>query len=198
MCLESLPAGRGPGFLDAGFRELWAETLGDPRVRVAVLDGPIARSHRSLAAADLTQVATLVPETVTSGSSIQHGTHIASIIFGQHDGQVKGIAPRCRGLIIPVFGDSPNGSPTPCSQLDLARAMAQAVRYGAHVINISGGDLSRSGAARSRALRRPPRSGSPSKRSTRLLSITSNESTRFATLASPPQGARSTSLPPTP
>jgi cyanobactin maturation PatA/PatG family protease len=48
---------------------------------------------------------------------------------------------------VPVFSDGPDGSIAPCSQLDLARAIGQAVDAGAHIINISGGELSPSGTA---------------------------------------------------
>ena len=81
------------------------------------------------------------------GPASHHGTHIASVIFGQHDGSIKGIAPQCRGLIVPVFKDGGNGSIAPCSQIDLARAISQAVQAGAHIINISGGELTPSGEA---------------------------------------------------
>lgn len=130
-----------------GLKELWKEGLGDPSVCVAVLDGPIDFSHTSLAAANLTQLETLVSISANRGPALDHGTHIASIIFGQHDGAIKGIAPRCRGLIVPVFKDGANGSIAPCSQLDLARAINQAVQGGAQIINISGGELSPSGTA---------------------------------------------------
>ena len=81
------------------------------------------------------------------GPALAHGTHNASVIFGQHDGAIKGIAPRCRGLSVPIFNDGVDGSIAPCSQLDLARAITQAVQGGAHIINISGGELSPSGTA---------------------------------------------------
>ena len=131
----------------AGLKKLWSETLGDPSICVAVLDGPIDRSHPSLAAANLTQLETLVGHTANQGAASQHGTHIASVVFGQRSGSVKGIAPRCRGLIVPVFRDGADRPIAPCSQLDLARAITQAVQAGAHVINISGGELSPSGTA---------------------------------------------------
>ena len=43
-----------------GLKELWEETLGDPGVCVAVLDGPVDMSHLSLAGANLKQLETLV------------------------------------------------------------------------------------------------------------------------------------------
>lgn len=130
-----------------GIKELWAEALGDPRVCIAVLDGPVDQSHPSLAAANLRRVETLVSGIANQGPASQHGTHIASVIFGQHDGPVKGIAPLCRGLVVPVFSDGGDGSLAPCSQLDLARAITQAVQEGAQVINISGGEFTPAGTA---------------------------------------------------
>ena len=130
-----------------GIKELWAQTLGDPRVCIAILDGPVDQSHPSLVAANLTRLDTLVSGIANEGRASQHGTHIASVIFGQHVGPIKGIAPHCRGLIVPVFSDGANGEIAPCSQIDLARAITQAVQEGAHIINISGGELTPSSTA---------------------------------------------------
>ena len=136
--------GSTDGLQIPGLPELWAETMGDERICIAVLDGPVDQSHPSLAAANLTRLDTLVPGVADQGPASHHGTHIASVIFGQHGGPVRGIAPGCRGLIVPVFADGPGGSLAPCSQIDLARAITQSVEQGAHVINISGGELSSS------------------------------------------------------
>ncbi|MDH4084782.1 MAG: PatA/PatG family cyanobactin maturation protease [Nitrospira sp.] len=130
-----------------GLQELWSETLGDSRICIAILDGPVDESHTSLARADLTRIETLVSGEADHGPASQHGTHIASVIFGQHDSPIKGIASHCRGLVIPVFKDGDAGSIAPCSQVDLARAIGQAVQAGAHIVNISGGELTPSGTA---------------------------------------------------
>ncbi len=130
-----------------GLRELWQETLGDPRICVAILDGPVDRSHPSLAAADLMQLQTVVSREAAPGPAQQHGTHVASVIFGDHGGPVKGIAPRCKGLIVPVFMSGYHREIAPCSQVDLARAIDQAALAGANVINISGGEFTYSGTA---------------------------------------------------
>src|SRR5439155_26143086 len=90
---------------------------------------------------------TLISNGSKQPAATQHGTHVASVIFGQGNGSVRGIAPNCRGLVVPVFKDGPDGSIGACSQLDLARAIGQAVEHGAHVINISGGQLDTSGTA---------------------------------------------------
>jgi hypothetical protein len=125
-----------------GLEALWAETRGDPRIAVALLDGPVDHSHPSLRGANLTPLPTLVSGDADGGSASQHGTHVASLIFGQHDGPVKGVAPGCRGLVLPVFESDGEEAYRPCSQLDLARAIAQAVQEGARIINVSSGELS--------------------------------------------------------
>ncbi|MFP4575222.1 MAG: PatA/PatG family cyanobactin maturation protease [Coleofasciculus sp.] len=127
-----------------GLKSLWAESMGDPRVCVAILDGPVDESHSCFDGASLTRLPTLVSDIADSGLMSGHGTHITSTIFGQPDSPVQGIAPNCRGLIVPVFSDHHQGS---LSQMDLARAINQAVEQGANVINISGGQLSQSGEA---------------------------------------------------
>lgn len=133
----SAPA-REDGFHDTGIRPLWDVTRGDPRVLIAVLDGPIDVEHPAFRGARLE-----TPKTnVTPGPALAHGTYVASLLFGQGAGGVQGIAPNCRGLSIPIFQDSADGqSIEPCPQSDLARAIDVAVAAGAHVINLSGGQF---------------------------------------------------------
>ena len=88
-----------------GIAELMRQTRVDPRVCVAVLDGPVDLDHPCFAGADLTPLATLASGRATGGGMSRHGTHVASVIFGRHDGPVPGLAPGCRGLIVPIFTD---------------------------------------------------------------------------------------------
>ena len=127
-----------------GLGALWKESLGDPEVCVAVLDGPVDLSHPCFHGANLQRVATLVNDPAGSGRMSTHGTHVASVIFGQPGGPIAGIAPRCRGLVLSVFRDEQE---VPLSQLDLARAIDLALQEGAHIVNISGGELSPKGQA---------------------------------------------------
>jgi len=107
-------------------------------ITVALLDGPVDLGHDCFKGANLTVVPSLVPEkSDPSGSMSSHGTHVASIVFGQPDSCVPGVAPHCRGLVIPIFSDDRCSA----TQLDIARAIEQAANAGAHVINISGGQL---------------------------------------------------------
>lgn len=144
-----------------GLRELWAETTGDARVCVAVLDGPVDLSHPCFTGAQLAQVETLVSNVAGDDVASQHGTHIASVIFGQHGSSVPGIAPGCRGLIAPIYSPRDDGVMA-CSQLDLARVIDLAVVHGADIINISGGELAPSEEAEpllAQAIRRCSESG---------------------------------------
>src|SRR5437867_9326538 len=81
------------------------DILGHPDVCIAVLDGPVDMTHPCFAGADLTRLDTLVQEPAVQGPMSLHGTHVASVLFGQPGSAVVGMAPRCRGLILPVFHD---------------------------------------------------------------------------------------------
>ncbi len=119
-------------------------TLGCPQICIAVLDGLVDLNHSCFLGANLTRLPTLVSgDAKSTGEMSLHGTHVASVIFGQVGSPVVGVAPQCKGLIIPVFSDSSRQ----LSQLDLARAIEQAVNAGAHIINISGGQLTDEGEA---------------------------------------------------
>ncbi|MEG4576781.1 PatA/PatG family cyanobactin maturation protease [Microcoleus sp. N3A4] len=117
---------------------------GDSSICIAVLDGPVDQNHPCFQGADLTYLPTLVKGDAQIGGNMStHGTHVASIIFGQPGSPVEGIAPQCKGIIVPVFADDRLKT----SQLDLARGIEQAVNAGAHVINLSGGQLTDFGEA---------------------------------------------------
>lgn len=114
--------------------------FGKPDVCVAVLDGAVDKFHSCLASVNLIQIETF-SDVVRQGQAPQHGTHIASVIFGQHNNLVKSIAPHCRGLIVPIFTNGDRSILAPCTQIDLAIAILQVVQHGANIINISGGQL---------------------------------------------------------
>jgi cyanobactin maturation PatA/PatG family protease len=124
---------------EAHFFPIW----GDARICVAVLDGHADLEHPCFQGADVM----LLPGPTSPGEPpdelTAHGTHIASVIFGQHGSEVEGLAPNCTGFVIPIFCDKARS----VSQLDLARAIELAVERGAHIINISGGQLTDFGEA---------------------------------------------------
>ena len=117
-------------------------SLGDPRIRVAILDGPVDLAHPAFQGTRLEVAETSGPEE-REGSV--HGTHVASLLFGQPGGPVEGIVPHCQGLIVPIFPQDPLGGLLPCSQERLALGIQRALDWGAHVINVSGGELAEDG-----------------------------------------------------
>jgi len=126
-----------------GLQELWAQTLGDERISVAVVDGPIDTSHPAFDGANVGRAPGAWPDEGYEGPLARHGTQVASVLFGQHGGPVPGVAPSSRGISAPGFSDRRRRN----SQLEMARAIETAVESGAHVINVSGGEPSRSGEA---------------------------------------------------
>lgn len=105
---------------------------GDPRIVVAVLDGPIDLQHPCFAGASVRQSEGLTP----SG----HGTHVASVLFGQPGTSVEGVAPGCTGVSVPIFTKAGDRI-QPATQAGLAQAIDTARSQGAHVISISAGEL---------------------------------------------------------
>ena len=63
------------------------------------------------------------------------------MIFGQHGSIVEGVAPGCRGILIPIFSERRRR----VSQLSLSAAICKAVELGAHIVNISSGQLTYAG-----------------------------------------------------
>ncbi|NUP79357.1 MAG: S8 family serine peptidase, partial [Nonomuraea sp.] len=120
-----------------GMAGLWRRTTGDDRITVAVIDGMVEATHPALAVARLRQLTDVWSGGgEAAGGKAAHGTAVASVLFGRHDGPVPGVAPGCRAVSVPVFAE---GRRT--SQLELARALDLAADAGAHIINVSGGQL---------------------------------------------------------
>lgn len=131
-----------------GLHGIWSHTLGDPRIAIAVLDGPFDASHPCFQGARLELIDVGIPPEASHGPSARHGTHVLSVIFARHGADpLHGIAPGCRGVVIPVFSDGPNGTLRPASQIDLARAIDLAMSRRVSVISISGGQFRPSGGA---------------------------------------------------
>jgi hypothetical protein len=120
-----------------GLAALHAVTRGDPRIRIAVLDGPVDPAHPCFNGARL--LGRKSGEPAPSGPACRHGTHVTSVLFGQPGSAVAGVAPGCTGVLIPIFEDAADGGVAPCSQLALARAILAALDHRVHLINISGG-----------------------------------------------------------
>lgn len=116
---------------------LWQSVSGgDPTVRIAIIDGPVDVDHPALHGARLSFDRTGV-EAPTVRS--EHGTHVASVILGQPDSPVLGIAPNCTARVYSIYREGPGGELQPASQAALALAINRALSDGADIINISSG-----------------------------------------------------------
>jgi hypothetical protein len=127
-----------------GLEDLWSKTTGDPEVCIALLDGPVDLSHDCFHGAKIETVCGVEWRSPSTGPAARHGTQVASILFGQQGTSLQGIAPACRGVVIPIFRDGIGQDIVPCSQIDLARAINYALQYGSKVINVSGGQIQKS------------------------------------------------------
>ena len=72
---------------------LLAQSQGEPEIVVAILDGPVNLSHECFQGANLKQLDSSASGLAISGPALRHGTHVASLIFGQRTDSVLGIAP---------------------------------------------------------------------------------------------------------
>ncbi len=118
-----------------GIDHLWEYTKGDQDIHIAILDGPVNLDHESLKNANI--ISLDPPETRKIRSA--HGTFVSSLIFGQHPGAIKGIAPNCSGLVKSIYYEEQNGQLRSSSQTDIEQGIRMALEKGADIINISGG-----------------------------------------------------------
>ncbi|MDA3021818.1 MAG: PatA/PatG family cyanobactin maturation protease [Actinomycetota bacterium] len=128
-----------------GLRALYEATAGGtPNVTVAVIDGPVDFAHEVFVGADLRTALGATAMSAEAGNKMaEHGTHVASILFGQPGTEVEGICPGVRGVIIPVYDSLTGNAP----QLEVARAIELAIDEGVDIINFSGGQYSDTGQA---------------------------------------------------
>ncbi|MCZ8037906.1 MULTISPECIES: S8 family serine peptidase [Microcystis] len=75
-----------------GLKELQKQTKGASEITVAILDGVVDTDHPCFKGAALTRLPTLVQHQATAWQMSTHGTHIASLIFGQPNSDIQGIA----------------------------------------------------------------------------------------------------------
>ena len=132
-----------------GLSELQKASYGDPAIKIAILDGPADLKHPCFN----TSGGNLIPwgpppqiePSASPGLAITHGTAVSSLIFGKPGSEVEGVAPGCSGFFVPIFSDKANGDFSSASQLELAKSMLIAMEQGANIINISGGQFSKTG-----------------------------------------------------
>ena len=121
--------------------QLMAISDGSEEVVIGLIDGPVDAGHPGLGGARLRQLASApnYPCSLVSSSACRHGTFVAGMLCASRQFLPSAIAPGCTLLIRPIFnargndaGGIPNAEPEA-----LARAIADCVRAGAAVLNLS-------------------------------------------------------------
>lgn len=127
-----------------GLEELRTLANGGAGVTIAVIDGPVDLDHAVFEGADIRMASGATRWQARPGNRLaEHGTMVASILFGQPGTAVEGICPRAAGVVVPVYDISTGRAP----QLEIARAIEMAIDEGADIINFSGGQYSDTGEA---------------------------------------------------
>ena len=127
-----------------GLEQLRTLANGGAGVTIAVIDGPVDLDHPVFEGADLRMASGATRWPARPGNRLaEHGTMVASILFGQPGSAVEGICPRASGVVVPVYDISTGRAP----QLEIARAIELAIDEGANIINFSGGQYSDTGEA---------------------------------------------------
>lgn len=129
-----------------GLNAMMESGSGAQDIVVAIVDGPVATGHPSLADAFMrTMERNLLDEGTqgasASSSAVTHGTFIAGTLFASRSSEAPGICPTCTMLTVPIFNtldQQSNGLPSASSKV-LAEAIVLSVDAGAHVLNISAG-----------------------------------------------------------
>lgn len=112
-----------------------AETgSGDDAISIGIVDGLPDLNCGAFRDAKISIEKAMLPD--SSGEPDIHGTEVCSLIFGDD----CGIAPGCRGLILPIFfADQRRSQPGRASQIDIARALYIAAGRGVAIVNVSAG-----------------------------------------------------------
>ncbi|MFD8007563.1 S8 family peptidase [Streptomyces mirabilis] len=131
--------GTAPYIALAGLAGLTASGPGDPRVVVAVVDGPADLGHLELADA---RIRTLPGAPAVCGiarsTACRHGTAVLGILAARRGSAAPALCPGCTLLLRPVFCEAPPGGSCPVLTPDgLATAVVDAVEAGAWIVNLS-------------------------------------------------------------
>lgn len=118
---------------------LMARTEGDPRVRIGLIDGPVAVDHPGLAQERVRPLDGGGACTVANSAACRHGTLVAGVLAARRGAGAAAICPGCALLVRPIFAeaqpmldDQPAASPT-----DLAAALRDCIAAGAWIVNLS-------------------------------------------------------------
>jgi subtilisin family serine protease len=120
-----------------GLPALMQRTAGDARVRVAVIDGPVAIEDSALAGVRLSEIPGHRGACALAGSTAcRHGTFVAGILSARRGSGAPAICPDCTLLVRPIFAEADAGMPSATAD-ELAEAILDCLDAGARVLNVS-------------------------------------------------------------
>jgi len=113
---------------------------GRPEILIGLIDGPVAVDHADLAGGGIRLLPGETSGSCTTANSIActHGTFIAGILSAKRGSQGPAICPGCTLQIRPIFLESgPLDQMPKANPEELAIAILDTIRAGAHIINLS-------------------------------------------------------------
>jgi hypothetical protein len=109
-------------------------------VFIALVDGPVDRTHPDFAALDLRELDGSRGCVVPASPGCGHGTFVAGILGARRGGSAPGLCPASTLLVRPIFCEHPDLGQCPLVTVgELAKAVREAVDAGARVVNLSVG-----------------------------------------------------------
>ena len=122
-------------------RPLMARTIGNPNIRIGVVDGPVMTNHPDLAGARFDEITGRNYGACVDANSTAclHGTFVAGILSARRECTAPAVCPGCTIVIRPIFPESafakdqlPSASPR-----ELASAILDCINAGASIVNLS-------------------------------------------------------------
>ena len=92
-------------------------------VRIALVDGPVDRTHPDLAGLDLCELGETHGCVIPASPGCGHGTFVAGILAARRGGPAPGICPASTLLVRPIFCEHPDFNQCPLVTIgELAKA----------------------------------------------------------------------------
>ena len=112
---------------------------GRREVQIGLIDGPVDLSHGDLVGAEMVEIPGRLAGSCARASSAAcgHGTFVAGILVAKRHSTAPAICPGCTLLLRPIFGEAASPLMPAATPDELATAIADCVRAGASIINLS-------------------------------------------------------------
>jgi subtilisin family serine protease len=138
--LSSLINSRSPLDL-VNLAPLMQLSSGRAETTIALIDGPVATTHKDLAEANIREIPGRLGGTCAraNSSACMHGTFVAGILSARRGSEAPSISPDSTLLLRPIFTEAASGNwdmPSATPE-ELATAIIDCVDAGANVINLS-------------------------------------------------------------